>query len=88
MKLHELRQLSVVFLMASVFLLMAGLHNIDNAWNMKYAESLTGLAFYESSLLISEIRANNVYMIGVLMVFLSYVLFAVGLKMLSKRDST
>ena len=58
--------LSLLLLVLGVNVFATGLHNIDNAWNIKYVES-QGLSLVDNSFVFQEITADNLYTLGIVL---------------------
>ena len=80
------KAIEIMIMMISVFMLMAAVHNIDNSWNTKYIEKNYNSNIGENTLFLKDIKADNLYMMGLLMLPLSFAAFAAGLGIYGYKD--
>jgi hypothetical protein len=69
--------LSLAWLVANVFLFAGGMHNIDQAWNLKYLDQ-QGIHLVDNSIVFSNVDADNLYAMGVAMSMIALILTVVS----------
>lgn len=55
-------------------LFFTGIHNIDNAWNMKYIEGITGMSLWDCTLAESCYEPSDAYGLGLILTWMSFAL--------------
>lgn len=70
--------LAIVLVVLGVSVFMTGLHDIDNAWNMKYVE-LQGMKLVDNNLLLSDVDPNSLYSLGIVIVFIGFILTIIAI---------
>ena len=72
------RKVPLVCLIIGVVFFMAGLHGIDNAWNMQYIECVNGGNYMDSSLIGYSYGKGDLYRNSVMVVFIGFFISAVS----------
>jgi len=70
--------LALLMVVLGVVVFMTGLHNIDNAWNLKYLTS-RGVQFVDNNLILSGVSADTLYSLGIVLTVAGFILTCVAI---------
>lgn len=66
----------MMLMVLGIFLIMMGVHNIDNSFNMKYVQTESDICLVDWTASGYASDANQVYSIGVMIIILGTALFS------------
>jgi hypothetical protein len=63
-----------LLLLLGILAVMTGLHDIDQGWNISYIDKTFNISLIDTSIIGTQYEANQLYNLGVLLVFCGLVI--------------
>lgn len=70
------KKASLLLVVVGTMFFMLGVHNVDNAWNIRTIEIDTGNVYVDTTLLGSQHGASDLYNMGILYEFMGFIITA------------
>jgi len=71
--------ISIFLLFAGVFSITTGIHNIDNAWNMKYIKTNYNIDLCDNNTINQRLNSNQTYTSGLILTFIGTAILSLSI---------